>query len=127
MFDMRIFVLVGIVLCLASAAQAAQGNAVFYKPPYTPSACYGNRNDGTMVTGVSDALWNNGRACGRRYRVRCIRGTNEAPHPCRSGNVVVKVVDRCKTGCNGVLNLSQDAFAKIANPDAGNVIVDYTP
>ncbi|KAJ0032032.1 hypothetical protein Pint_14266 [Pistacia integerrima] len=105
----------------------AQGNVVFYKPPYIPSACYGNRNDGTMVTGVSDALWNNGRASGRRYRVRCIRGTNAAPHPCRSGNVVVKVVDRCQTGCNGVLNLSQDAFAKIANPDAGNVIVDYTP
>ncbi|KAJ0089782.1 hypothetical protein Patl1_14411 [Pistacia atlantica] len=51
---MRIFVLLGIVLCLASVAHAAQGNAVFYKPPYIPSACYGNCNDGTMVTGIAN-------------------------------------------------------------------------
>lgn len=30
-----VFIMVGIVSCLISAAHAAQGNAVFYDPPYT--------------------------------------------------------------------------------------------
>jgi hypothetical protein len=30
-----VFIMVGIVSCLVSVAHAAQGNAVFYDPPYT--------------------------------------------------------------------------------------------
>lgn len=34
--EMRIFMMISIVLCLCSAAvHAAQGNAVYYKPPYS--------------------------------------------------------------------------------------------
>ncbi|KAI5585577.1 hypothetical protein POPTR_006G179300v4 [Populus trichocarpa] len=120
-----VFIMVGIVSCLISVAHAAQGNAVFYDPPYTPSKCYGNRNDGVMVAGVSDALWNGGAACGRKYRVSCIRGANEAPKPCKQGSVVVTVVDYCRRGCNGVINLSKDAFSRIADPNAGKVVIQY--
>uniref|UniRef100_A0A6N2MQS4 Expansin-like EG45 domain-containing protein n=1 Tax=Salix viminalis TaxID=40686 RepID=A0A6N2MQS4_SALVM len=83
-----VFIMVGIVSCLISVAHAAQGNGVFYDPPYTPSKCFGNSNKGGLVAGVSDALWNGGAACGRRYRVSCVRGTNKAPKPCRQGSVV---------------------------------------
>ncbi|GMI80225.1 plant natriuretic peptide A [Hibiscus trionum] len=126
---MRVLMVICMILflCLLSSPVHAvqQGNAVFFDPPYGPSACYGNRNDGNMVAGVSDRLWNNGRACGRRYRVRCIRGANEAPHPCKNGKtVVVKVVDYCKSGCQGIINLSRDAFSTIADPDAGIVRVE---
>ncbi|KAJ6746247.1 EG45-LIKE DOMAIN CONTAINING PROTEIN 1-RELATED [Salix koriyanagi] len=69
-----VFLMVGIVSCLVSVAHAAQGNAVYYNPPYSPSSCFGNRNKGALVAGVSDALWNGGAACGRRYRVSCVRG-----------------------------------------------------
>ncbi|CDY63619.1 BnaC07g48010D [Brassica napus] len=82
---------------LTPIAEAAQGRAVFYDPPYTKSACYGNQYE-TMVTGVRNNLWQGSRACGRRYRP-----------------------------CNGDLNLSRDAFRVIANTDAGNVRVEYTP
>ncbi|KAF2310259.1 hypothetical protein GH714_007447 [Hevea brasiliensis] len=114
------------VLCLVSIAHAAQGTAVWYKPPYTPSKCFGNQNNGAMVAGVSDKLWNNGAACGKMYRVRCIEGANLAPHPCKQGtSVVVKIVDYCQRGCTGDINLSRDAFAQIADVNAGIVKVQY--
>ncbi|XP_044470877.1 EG45-like domain containing protein 2 [Mangifera indica] len=124
--QMQIFMILGMILCLTSVAHAAQGNAVFYNPPYTPSACYQNQDHGSMVTGVSDALWEDGAACGRNYTVRCIGAANEAPHPCHDGaSVEVTAVDYCEEICNGVLNLSQDAFALIADLDAGKVQVEY--
>ncbi|WCJ30196.1 plant natriuretic peptide A [Euphorbia peplus] len=131
--QMKILMVVWMILCLTTISHAAQGIAVWYpnnaspgKPIYTPSKCYGNANNGVLVAGVSDALWNNGAACGRRYRVSCIKGANEAPHPCKPGtSVVVKIVDYCSRGCQGVINLSRDAFARIADPDAGLVVARY--
>lgn len=78
-----------------------------------------------MIAGVSDALWNGGAACGTKYRVSCVRGANQAPRPCREGSVVVTVVDFCSKVCNGVINLSLDAFSQIADPNAGKVVVRY--
>ncbi|KAK4852901.1 hypothetical protein QYF36_000923 [Acer negundo] len=79
-----------------------------------------------MIAGVSDELRGNGAACGRRYRVQCIGGANEVPHPCRSGaSVEVTIVDYCRPPCNGVLNVYRDAFAQIADLDAGKVRVEY--
>ncbi|KAL3566820.1 hypothetical protein D5086_032235 [Populus alba] len=89
------------------------------------SKCNGNSNDGVMIAGVSDALWNGGAACGTKYRVSYVRGANQAPRPCREGSVVVTVVDFCSKGCNGIINLSLDAFSRIADPDAGKVVVRY--
>ncbi|KAL0802943.1 hypothetical protein Bca101_058119 [Brassica carinata] len=111
---------------LAPIAEAAQGRAVFYNPPYTRSACYGNQYE-TMVTGVRSNLWQGSQACGRRYRVRCIGPTYNFRGACTGRSVVVKVVDFCRDPCNGDLNLSRDAFRVIANTDAGNVRVEYTP
>ncbi|KAL6012280.1 hypothetical protein ACLOJK_002759 [Asimina triloba] len=119
-------VLITMLLCLISVAAAVRGTAVFYNPPYTPSACYQYQNKGAMVAGVSDALWDRGRACGRRYSVRCTGPTNTAPHPCKANRVVtVTVVDYCRAPCNGIIDLSRDAFNVIADPNAGNVQIDY--
>ncbi|KAF2539328.1 hypothetical protein F2Q68_00020403 [Brassica cretica] len=111
---------------LAPIAEAAQGRAVFYDPPYTKSACYENQYE-TMVTGVRNNLWQGSRACGRRYSVRCIGPTYNFPGACTGRSVIVKVVDFCREPCNGDLNLSRDAFRVIANTNAGNVRVQYTP
>ncbi|GMH24936.1 hypothetical protein Nepgr_026779 [Nepenthes gracilis] len=124
--EMRLLAVVAMMLCLSGGAHAAVGIGVFYGPPYTPSACYRGANEGVMVAGVSAELWNNGAACGRYYTVTCIGGTNEAPHPCKPNtSVTVKVVDYCQLGCQGQINLSRDAFARIANPDAGIVRIQY--
>ncbi|CAH2051308.1 unnamed protein product [Thlaspi arvense] len=111
---------------LAPIAEAAQGRAVYYDPPYTRSACYGRQYE-TMVVGVRTNLWQGSRACGRRYRVRCLGATYNYPGACTGRTVVVKVVDFCREPCNGDLNLSRDAFRVIANTDAGNIRVEYTP
>ncbi|KAJ1415909.1 RlpA-like domain superfamily [Sesbania bispinosa] len=35
-----------------------------------------------LFVAVNEGLWDNGAACGRRYRVRCISGNNR---PCKGG------------------------------------------
>ncbi|KAG6740839.1 hypothetical protein POTOM_056308 [Populus tomentosa] len=119
-------IMVGIVSCLVSVADAAEGIAyMFLTQVLDDELAAGNSNDGVMIAGVSDALWNGGAACGTKYRVSCVRGANQAPRPCGEGSVVVTVVDFCSKGCNGIINLSLDAFSRIADPDAGKVVVRY--
>lgn len=48
---------------------------------------------------ASEGLWDNGAACGRRYRVRCFSGLKRLR---RDGFIAVEVVDRCRTSpCPG--------------------------
>ncbi|GAB4846516.1 hypothetical protein Ancab_025521 [Ancistrocladus abbreviatus] len=115
---MRVLAMVSMFICLNTVARAAQGLAVYYNPPYSQF--------GALVAGVNDALWGNGAACGRKYKVMCIGAANTAPHPCKStGPVIVKVVDYCRPVCNGDINLSRDAFAQIADLDAGKIRIQY--
>ncbi|KAL6603605.1 hypothetical protein ACP70R_043966 [Stipagrostis hirtigluma subsp. patula] len=113
------------LLGLVSASLADQGTATYYTV-YTPSACYGFQDQGTMIAAASDALWDGGAACGRMYTVTCTGGTNAVPNPCTGGTVTVKVVDRCPSpGCQATLDLSQEAFAAIGNLDAGKILINY--
>ncbi|XP_041021945.1 EG45-like domain containing protein [Juglans microcarpa x Juglans regia] len=124
----RALIMVSITICtLTLVANAAEGTATFYTPPYVPSSCYGFQNDGVMIAAASDAIWENRAACGRSYRVRCIGATNQGvPQPCTGTSVVVKIVDYCPSGCQGTIDLSQEAFSAIANPDAGKIRIEYT-
>ncbi|XP_062165392.1 EG45-like domain containing protein [Alnus glutinosa] len=127
MVNIRGLMMVSMAICLTSVVNAAQGTATFYTPPYVPSSCYGYQNDGVMIAAASDAIWGNRAACGRRYRVKCIGATNQGvPQPCKGTNVVVKIVDYCPPGCRGTIDLSQEAFSMIANPDAGKINIEYT-
>ena len=96
---------------------------------HAASACYGNRDMGNMVAAASDSFWNNGAVCGRCYRVRCTGAAyGGSGNPCKGGSsVVVKIVDECASsdGCQSTIDLSKQAFAKIANLDAGEVKVDF--
>ncbi|CAN1157883.1 EG45-like domain containing protein 2 [Linum perenne] len=114
-----------LISCLPTSSEAVQGLAVFHYP-YTPSACYGRQNKGEMIAGVSDKLWNGGKACGMRYKVRCTGAPYPFPHPCKTttADVVVTVTDYCDR-CTGDINLSRAAFVKIANINAGKVRVEY--
>ncbi|CAK9139500.1 unnamed protein product [Ilex paraguariensis] len=121
----RFIIVVFIATTLFSMASAVPGVATYYTV-YVPSACYGFEDQGTMIAAASEALWNNGAVCGRRYRVTCTGPTNQGvPQPCRGGSVTVRVVDRCP-GCaaNG-LDLSLEAFSAIADPAAGRINIDY--
>ncbi|XP_059440023.1 EG45-like domain containing protein [Corylus avellana] len=118
------FLCLGLVLSFMSVASAISGTATYYTV-YVPSACYGYEDQGVMIAAVSDALWANGAACGRMYSVTCTGPTNQGvPQPCR-GTVTVKVVDRCP-GCDANnIDLSQEAFSAIADPNAGKINIDY--
>ncbi|PON83074.1 Expansin/Lol pI [Trema orientale] len=103
------------------------GIATFYTPPYQPSSCYGFEDQGVMIAAASDAIYNNGAACGQMYQVTCLSGTNlGTPMPCLDGSVVVKIVDHCPPGsCRGTIDLSQEAFASIADPASGVINVSF--
>ncbi|KAG8372460.1 hypothetical protein BUALT_Bualt12G0068500 [Buddleja alternifolia] len=117
----RVVILALIATGLISMASAIPGTATFYTT-YVPNAC-GFPNPGTMIAAVNSGLYSNGAACGRSYRVRCTGPTNL----CRNGEVTVRIVDLC-AGCGpNQLDLSQEAFSIIANPDAGRIQIDYNP
>ncbi|KAK9130706.1 hypothetical protein Sjap_011193 [Stephania japonica] len=69
------------------------GTAASYNPPYTPTRCGGNDQnqfpEGDMFVAVSNGLWDNGAACGRRYRIRCIGGFRR---PCKGGSDTVEAL-----------------------------------
>ncbi|KAB1204183.1 EG45-like domain containing protein [Morella rubra] len=123
-----LMMVITMALCLTSVANATQGTATFYTPPYVPSSCYGYQHNGVMIAAASDVIWGKRAACGRRYRVRCLGPTNKrgVPRPCKGGSVVVKIVDYCPPGCAGTIDLSKQAFAQIANSDAGKIQIEYT-
>ncbi|XP_022972169.1 EG45-like domain containing protein isoform X2 [Cucurbita maxima] len=118
---------VSLVLIL-TYAHADTGTATFYTPPYVPSACFGLEEQGTMIAAASEGIYNNGASCGRMYRVTCTGPTNlGVPQPCTGNTVTVKVVDLCPSpGCQATIDLSQEAFSSIANPDAGKINIEFT-
>ncbi|OAY29339.1 EG45-like domain containing protein [Manihot esculenta] len=128
--NMLIFSMItlGLAFCFfPKEAVADKGTATFYTPPYVPSSCYGNTDEGVMIAAASEAIWDNRAACGRKYRVTCLSATNKGdPHPCNGNSVVVKIVDYCPPpACRGTIDLSQEAFSSIANTDAGKINIAF--
>lgn len=78
---------------------------------------------GNRFVAVSDGLWDNGAACGRRYRVRCLSGPKKA---CRHKTIEVKVVDFCPvTPCPSTIVLPIESFAAIARRHTRKINVEY--
>ncbi|CAK8568640.1 unnamed protein product [Lathyrus sativus] len=106
------------------------GTAVSYGPPYIPTSCDGSRRDqfppGNIFVAVNEGLWDNGAACGRRYRVRCVSGMNK---PCKGGSIDVKVVDSItsctKSSCPHTFHMSTEAFAAISRFPNANINIEY--
>ncbi|XP_057960185.1 EG45-like domain containing protein [Malania oleifera] len=90
-----------LLLSLSHPSHALIGAAARYGPTYQPTACHGRDYSqfptNFMFAAASDGTWDNGAACDREYRVKCIRAA--APGACAPGEVVinVKVVDRMST------------------------------
>lgn len=77
-----------------------------------------------MFAAVSTALWDDGAACGRNYIVRCLSGTGD--RPCKQGNIVVQVVDKCpQNPCHATLLLSKDAFNALSRSPTAKLNVEY--
>ena len=88
--------------------------------------CYGDDPDQFPSDGyfaaVSDGIWDNGAACGRRYRMRCISGRKR---PCMNASIVVEVVDYCRFNpCKATMALPYKAFRAISKYPFG-INVEY--
>ncbi|KAL8222974.1 hypothetical protein R6Q57_020373 [Mikania cordata] len=122
----RAVILIAMAACLTSVAHAIAGQATFYTPPYVPSSCFGFEDRGVMILAANSGLFNNRAACGTRYRVTCVSGTNAGvPRPCTGNSVDVTVVDLCPGCAANQVDLSREAFAVIANTDAGRINIEY--
>ncbi|KAK1418395.1 hypothetical protein QVD17_27539 [Tagetes erecta] len=122
----KAIILITMVLCLTSIADAISGQAIVYNPPYAPSRCYGSKDQGVMIARTPGSVFAYGRACGRKYRIQCISGTNKAIRDACTGKTVdVTVVDRCETCAANEIQLSQEAFATIARVELGRVNIEY--
>ncbi|KAI7738039.1 hypothetical protein M8C21_010501 [Ambrosia artemisiifolia] len=122
----KAFFIVAMVACLTSVAHAIAGQATFYNPPYFPSACFIAEGSGNMFIAANIGLYASGAACGTRYQVTCTSGTTEdVPQPCTGNSVVATVADLCPGCADNEIDLSRDAFAVIANLDAGRINIEY--
>lgn len=79
--------------------------------------------EGGLFVSASDGLWDNGAACGRRYRLRCISGLRR---PCKEGSIVVQVVDFCQhRPCPATMVLSNKAFDAISRIPSAKINIEY--
>ena len=67
-----------------------------------------------MVGAINDADYNNALVCGSFVQVS---GPN--------GSVIIRIVDRCPECLEGDIDLSQEAFSKIADPVLGRVQITW--
>ncbi|XP_031373434.1 EG45-like domain containing protein [Punica granatum] len=127
---MRSFMLILTILCSCYAFLGVLGDvgtATSYDPPYLPTKCKGYDQtqfpEGGFFVAASEGLWDNGAACGRRYRMRCISGQRR---PCKDGFIAVNVVDLCRTSpCPATLLLSNKAFNAISKYPNAKINVEY--
>ncbi|KAL7168382.1 hypothetical protein ACSBR2_038758 [Camellia fascicularis] len=103
------------------------GTASSYDPPYLPTRCNGYDRgqfpQGGYFVAASDGVWDNGAACGRRYRMRCISGRKR---PCKDNSIVVQVVDACRSNpCQATFILSNQAFDAISKLPDAKINVEY--
>ncbi|CAN1185065.1 Putative EG45-like domain containing protein 1 [Linum perenne] len=99
-----------------------------------------------MIAAAKPTLFRNGKSCGQVFEVTCTgaaaqddqqtqtetRRSSSEPSPCKKGAkpVRVTVIDSCsptkKESCPSFV-LSKEAFAAIANPDAGLITISFKP
>ncbi|XP_058075614.1 EG45-like domain containing protein [Magnolia sinica] len=103
------------------------GTATSYDPPYLPTRCPGYSRerfpgDG-LFAAASNGVWDNGAACGRKYRLRCLSGLRR---PCKDNTITVEVVDLCRDNpCQSTLALSNKAFDAISTIPNTKINIEF--
>ncbi|THG14561.1 hypothetical protein TEA_004967 [Camellia sinensis var. sinensis] len=123
------------VCCDILRVSADIGTATSYDPPYLPTRCGGYSQDqfpeDGYFAGTSDGLWDNGAACGRRYRIRCpcpstLLLSNKAFDAIsRFPNAKINVDYAQNSPCPSTLLLSNKAFDAISRFPNANINVEY--
>ena len=99
------------------AGSAIRGHAVFYDPGHAAGSCgLGPFPAGGRYASLPRRSYASGRACGSYVDV-------SGP----AGAVRAEVVDVCPDCAAATVDLSRAAFARIADPRTGTVVVSYQP
>lgn len=93
--------------------QPENGHATYYAADGSGNCGFDPSND-LDVAAMDASEWNGSAVCGE-----CVAITGP------KGNVTVRIVDQCPDCEQGHLDLSQSAFAKIADVSAGNVPITW--
>ncbi len=98
-----------------AAADASTGKATYYDADGTGSCSFdAGTTDGNLVAALNDEDWNHAGLCGACAAVTGPMGT-----------VTVRIVDKCPGCASGDLDLSREAFAKVAQLSAGRVPINW--
>lgn len=92
-----------------------QGRATYYAADGTGACSFDASPSDLDVAAMDAPEWDDSGVCGACVSVEGPKGT-----------VTVRIVDECPECEPGHLDLSQEAFAKIADVSAGNVAVTWT-
>ncbi|XP_058074587.1 EG45-like domain containing protein [Magnolia sinica] len=122
-------------IALLHNSHADVGTAAFYKPPYLPTACYGNDASqfpaNNLFAAASEGIWDNGASCGRQYLVRCLSAATPR-NACVVGQTIqVRIVDRAATSgsrpsvSGTTMVLSVNAFGMIANGSPTEINIEF--
>jgi expansin (peptidoglycan-binding protein) len=109
-----VLVLSALASCQVSPGETHNGEGTFYG-----GGSFGNcgfdQNVGVLYAAMNQADYQNARACGGYVRVTGPDGT-----------VTVQIVDRCPECAPGDVDLSPEAFDRIADPVDGRVPISWT-
>lgn len=94
--------------------QPESGHATYYAADGSGNCGFDPSPNDLDVAAMDAAEWNGSAVCGE-----CVAITGP------KGSVTVRIVDQCPDCEQGHLDLSQEAFAKIADVSAGNVAITW--
>jgi expansin (peptidoglycan-binding protein) len=118
-------------LCAASLigqVAAESGEATFYTPPYTPSACFGfdPPPSNGLFAAASPDIYQNGAACGKFYTITCTGATSGQANACTgTPTVTVEIIDLCPGCFQPGFDLSETAFNQISFESVGRININF--
>ncbi len=95
------------------------GEGTYYGATGAGACSYEASPQNLMVAAMNMPQWQNSAVCGMCVEVTGPKG--------EANKIVVRIVDLCPECKTGDLDLSQEAFAKIADPVAGRVKITWQP
>ena len=94
-----------------------QGVATLYEAGNGDGACLFGASDDMMIAAMNTTDYETSRACGAYVLVRAANGRS----------VTVKITNECPLPCApGQLDLSEQAFAKLADPKQGRIPISWS-
>lgn len=94
-----------------------EGVATFYDAGNGDGACLYGPTDDVMTAAMNHTDYETSKACGAYVRVRAAGGAS----------ITVRITNECPLPCApGQLDLSAQAFAKLATPSAGRIPITWT-